>query len=54
MTQDWGPHTWKMFHTLVNKVKPEYFNEVKNDLIYYYIPSTISMFELAFSNLIFL
>ena len=35
MTQDWGPHTWKMFHTLVNKVKPEYFNEVKNDLIYF-------------------
>jgi hypothetical protein len=35
MTQEWGPHTWKMFHTLAHKVKPEYFDEVKTELINY-------------------
>ena len=29
----WGPHIWRYFHTMSQKVKPEYFDIVKRDLI---------------------
>jgi hypothetical protein len=29
----WGPHIWTYFHTMSQKVKPEYFHIVKSDLI---------------------
>lgn len=29
----WGEPTWFLFHTLAEKVKPEYFNDVRKDLL---------------------
>ena len=32
MLEDWGPHTWNLFHTLAEKIKPEHFNTIKAEL----------------------
>lgn len=32
MTNDWGPHTWKMLHTLAEKIKPDQFQEHKKGI----------------------
>ena len=32
MTNDWGPFTWNLFHTLSMKLKDEHFCNVKNEL----------------------
>jgi hypothetical protein len=29
----WGQPTWFLFHTLAEKIKPEYFNEIRKDLL---------------------
>lgn len=33
MTKVWGPSVWLIFHTLVEKIKPEYFESEKDILI---------------------
>jgi len=33
MTKVWGPSVWLLFHTLVEKIKPEYFESEKGILI---------------------
>jgi hypothetical protein len=35
MTDVWGPPVWKFLHTLVDKVKPESFTFLKDDLIHF-------------------
>ena len=32
-TMKWGEPTWFMFHTLAEKIKPEYFQEIRMDLL---------------------
>jgi hypothetical protein len=34
MVSKWGPTTWNLFHTLVEKVKEDEFNNIKLELFY--------------------
>ena len=33
---EWGPASWYMFHTLAEKCKEEYFNEVVDDILSFF------------------
>tara|TARA_Y100000816_G_C26075818_1_gene566285 strand:+ start:1228 stop:1689 length:462 start_codon:yes stop_codon:yes gene_type:complete len=33
---EWGPASWYIFHTLAEKCKEEYYNELKDDLISFF------------------
>ena len=31
--KEWGPITWILFHSLANKIKPEYYNQMKGEML---------------------
>jgi len=33
MTKSWGPCSWYLFHTLAEKIKEEYFYEMKQEIV---------------------